>query len=240
MSPSFLAYLKLSFWSVYGRFVWEEQLTPPAHIQHILALLATQATNDHISILDLGCGTGLYALPLAQAGFVVTGIDAAPGMLAHAYPKISPTLQSRLRFQRMNIDQPLRFPDQQFDYAIAISVLQAVTNPVATCREVWRILKPSGSFVVLHFPKPAYHDLPFVEEVRLRLRYVKRKKARNIALVALKSWAERVGATRYWTASELQAMLEEQHYEIQSLEVGTPIVVVAKKPGQKAKRASNE
>jgi ubiquinone/menaquinone biosynthesis C-methylase UbiE len=233
MLSSLLAHLKLSFWSIYGRFVWDEQLTPPLQVQRVLALLSAQLSNDHISILDLGCGTGLYAVPLAQAGFSVTGIDAAPGMLARAYPKVSPALVSRLRFQRMNVDEPLPFPDRHFHHVIAISVLQALTNPVATCREVWRILKPGGSLLVLHVPKPAYHDLPFVEEIRLRRRYLKRKTVRNIALLALKSWGERIGGTRYWTPSELQRMLEAQHYEIQSLDAGPPILVVAKKPNQK-------
>jgi SAM-dependent methyltransferase len=38
-------------------------------------------------ILELGCGTGRIAIPLAQAGFAVTGLDAAPSMLAAARRK---------------------------------------------------------------------------------------------------------------------------------------------------------
>jgi hypothetical protein len=54
MQSSLLAHLKLSFWSIYGRFVWDDQLTPPAQVQHVLALLATPSSNNNISILDLG------------------------------------------------------------------------------------------------------------------------------------------------------------------------------------------
>lgn len=38
-------------------------------------------------ILELACGTGKYLLPLAQAGHRVSGLDAAPGMLARAAEK---------------------------------------------------------------------------------------------------------------------------------------------------------
>jgi ubiquinone/menaquinone biosynthesis C-methylase UbiE len=38
-------------------------------------------------VLDLACGTGRVALPLAKAGFAVTGIERAPGMLAIARAK---------------------------------------------------------------------------------------------------------------------------------------------------------
>lgn len=34
-------------------------------------------------ILDLGCGPGLYALPLARAGFRVTGLDFGPAVVAY-------------------------------------------------------------------------------------------------------------------------------------------------------------
>jgi SAM-dependent methyltransferase len=39
------------------------------------------------SILDLGCGTGNHALPLAERGHRITGVDRSPGMLAQARTK---------------------------------------------------------------------------------------------------------------------------------------------------------
>src|SRR2546422_852191 len=38
-------------------------------------------------VLELGCGTGRLAIPLAQAGGAVTGIDRAPSMLSEARRK---------------------------------------------------------------------------------------------------------------------------------------------------------
>ena len=58
---------------------------------------------------------------------------------------------------------------------------------------------------------------------------MQRKTIRNIALVALKSWAERVGGTRYWTEAELCTLLESHHFAVLSLDPGPPIVAVVRK-----------
>lgn len=40
-------------------------------------------------VLELGCGTGRILLPLARAGFAVTGVDNSPAMLALAQSKLA-------------------------------------------------------------------------------------------------------------------------------------------------------
>jgi predicted TPR repeat methyltransferase len=49
-----------------------------------LETLFAQAATPVRRILDLGCGTGGHALPLAQRGLHVTGVDLSAGMLAFA------------------------------------------------------------------------------------------------------------------------------------------------------------
>lgn len=39
------------------------------------------------AVLELGCGTGRYTLPIAQEGISITGLDAVPQMLDHAKSK---------------------------------------------------------------------------------------------------------------------------------------------------------
>lgn len=54
-------------------------------------------------ILDLACGTGRVAFPLARAGFDVTGLDRAPAMLKMARAKLRSTPLRNLRFVRGNM-----------------------------------------------------------------------------------------------------------------------------------------
>jgi SAM-dependent methyltransferase len=47
-------------------------------------VLGRAATAAHPRLVDLACGPGLYCLPLARAGWQVTGLDFAPAAIAHA------------------------------------------------------------------------------------------------------------------------------------------------------------
>jgi SAM-dependent methyltransferase len=49
-------------------------------------------------LLEFGCGTGRLLVPLAEAGYEVTGIDLSPGMLARAHARLAarPDLEGRV------------------------------------------------------------------------------------------------------------------------------------------------
>lgn len=57
-----------------------------------VAFYASLAGSTPASILELGCGTGRLLLPLASAGYAVTGIDNVPGMLTVARRKAQDAL----------------------------------------------------------------------------------------------------------------------------------------------------
>lgn len=139
-------YLQRVFWSLYGRFVWDAQKTPwrAPQIQHIVETLETQRATAREHVLDAGCGTGNYAIALAKAGFQVTGVDYAVGMLSCAQAKVSNELVVELSFQQMDLNARLGFPDMHFDHIINISVLQVTAHLAFTLGELWRVLKPGG------------------------------------------------------------------------------------------------
>jgi len=102
------------------------------------------------TILDAGCGPGLYAVPLAQAGYHVTGIDVNRAALTHARRVArGQSLAGSLRLQTADLRTPL--PEQRFDAVLLIYyMLEAFPRKEqsAVLRNLARSLRPGGRVVV--------------------------------------------------------------------------------------------
>ncbi|MBU0500841.1 MAG: class I SAM-dependent methyltransferase [Gammaproteobacteria bacterium] len=85
------------------------------------------------SLLDVGCGTGHFSRRFADWGLEVTGIDPDPITLDFAR-----TQAGGVRYIR-GTALNLPFPDHAFDYAIAVTSLCFIADPVAALREMWRV-----------------------------------------------------------------------------------------------------
>lgn len=223
------ASVRIAFWSVLGR-MWDEQAPTGPHVQRVVGIVQSLLPDRGARILDVGCGTGIYAVAFAESGYDVTGVDAARGMLARARARITPALSSRLRFGAENLDGHLTLPPGSHDGVVAISVLQAVQSPVHAGREILRVLKPGGVSVVLHFPRPACFDKPLWDQLSARVRILRRKTPWNIVLAAAKTMAERANSSLYWSIDELHGLLESLGFRIEATPETNPMIVVARKP----------
>jgi SAM-dependent methyltransferase len=104
------------------------------------------------TILDLGCGTGNHAFPLAQRGYEVTGVDRSGDMLGHARSKVA-------QFESLSHALPtfqqgdLRSLDlgRKFDVVLMMFAVLGyqLTNEdvLAALKAVRRHLKPDGLFI---------------------------------------------------------------------------------------------
>lgn len=228
MRSRWLAPLRTAFWSLSGA-LWDEQAST-AHLSgEVIDLLTAAGVRPGTPVLDLGCGAGAHAVALANVGFDVVGVDAAPGMLARARRKTTPDLASRLRFEQHDADRPLPFADGAFAAAIAVSVLQTLSRPVLTCREVARLLAPDGVFVVIHFGRQPHHDQPLRQAVHWRIDHLKRKSWPNRILATVKVLGERANAAFLWDGPALRKVLIDGGLSVESLSDGPTFRAVARR-----------
>lgn len=101
-------------------------------------------------VLELGCGTGRVALPLAKKGVTVVGIDRSDSMLDRARTRVRRSrLQKRVKLIRGDI-RHLPFPDRSFPLVMApYGILQSLLlerDLTKTLQAVSRVLKRNGTF----------------------------------------------------------------------------------------------
>ena len=95
-------------------------------------------------LLDLGTGTGRYAIAAARRGALVTAVDASPAMLAVARCRAEGTAVTLVQADLT----ALPFAEASFDAAMAVTALCFVAAPATALREAARVLRPGGRLVV--------------------------------------------------------------------------------------------
>lgn len=130
----------------YARY-WEPVLAAPAH------RLLTRVSTVPMDYLDIGCGTG--SLPLAAAtrwpDVRIAGLDASAGMLSVARQRVATGLAGdEHRFAWIAADAArMPMPDASIDVVTSAFMLQLVDDRPAVLREVRRVLRPGGTFVMV-------------------------------------------------------------------------------------------
>jgi demethylmenaquinone methyltransferase/2-methoxy-6-polyprenyl-1,4-benzoquinol methylase len=113
-----------------------------------------------MTMLDVGCGTGLMTQPAAEMvgprGLVV-GVDPSIGMLQEA------TRSNRLDWAIQGTAEYLPLPDNSFDLLIMCYVLRHVSDLLVAFGECMRVLRPGGVVLILEITAPrlwiSYHLL---------------------------------------------------------------------------------
>ena len=119
-----------------------------------------------LQILDVGTGTGYFAILLSQSGHQVTGIDLTDAMLKEARDNAA-LYQVHPTFQQMDA-QKLAFWDQSFDVVISRNLTWTLPDPESAYREWMRVLKKGGTFAIHDLMSPGrYGDMQaFVQKLR--------------------------------------------------------------------------
>ena len=154
-------------WDVYAPFYdWENARTLQ---RRDVAFWQRLAAAQDGPVLELGCGTGRIAVPVARAGARIVGIDRSQEMLARARTRIVRTgLRGRLTLVRGDIrDLPFTRRTKFSAVLAAYGILQSLTRErdlTRTLAAVARVLRQGGLFAIDVVP-----DLPKWDEYRNRI-----------------------------------------------------------------------
>lgn len=72
------------------------------------------------SVLDLGCGWGMYSIELHKMGFKVTAAD---------FNEENFKFHGQIKFKQCNLLEKLPFPDSSFDYLIFLETIEHLERP---------------------------------------------------------------------------------------------------------------
>ncbi len=140
------------WWDPAGKFKPLHMLNP-CRLDYITRQIAAEFGRNRadsepfrgLRILDIGCGGGLLAEPMARLGADVVGVDAAGGNIAVARIHAR---QSGLEIDyRHGTAEALAEMGERFDVVLNMEVVEHVADPqgfLTSCRE---LLKPGGMMI---------------------------------------------------------------------------------------------
>jgi 2-polyprenyl-6-hydroxyphenyl methylase/3-demethylubiquinone-9 3-methyltransferase len=130
------------FWDPRGAFHPLHALNPVR-----LGFIARASALRGRRVLDVGCGGGLLAESLAQAGASVSAIDLAPSMLEvarlHAHES-----GLGIDYQLASAEQYAARRPEPFDVVTCMELIEHVPDPAALLAALSQLLRPGGDLFV--------------------------------------------------------------------------------------------
>jgi SAM-dependent methyltransferase len=112
------------------------------------AVVAGLGISPGMKVLDLGCGDGTTALPAAERGADVLGVDIATNLVEAGNRRARAAGLKHLRFQEGDATNLMALPDRSFDLVMSIFGAMFAPKPTDVAREMVRVTRPGGRIVM--------------------------------------------------------------------------------------------
>jgi 2-polyprenyl-6-hydroxyphenyl methylase/3-demethylubiquinone-9 3-methyltransferase len=142
----------VNWWDPSGSFRPLHRINP-ARIEfirrHLLAHFGRDPRSlrpfEGLSLLDIGCGGGLVAEPMARLGFAVTGIDA--GAEAIEVARTHAEASGLSIDYRLATIEALARTDERLDVALALEIIEHVPEHDRFLAGLGHLVRPGGAFI---------------------------------------------------------------------------------------------
>jgi len=143
--------LAADWWNPRGSSAMLHRLNP-ARLAYVRDVIDAHWDGDGMSFaplagrtaLDVGCGAGLLAEPLARLGAKVTGLDAAPENIGAARAHAA-AVGLDVEYIAGGIED---LPGRRFDLVTSMEVIEHVSNPAAFVAGLAGALAPGGLMIL--------------------------------------------------------------------------------------------
>ena len=112
------------------------------------ALVRSLRVQAALRVLDLGCGDGTTAVPLAMTGADVTGIDIARNLVAAGNRRAQALGLKQLQFVHGDACKLEGVPDRSFDLTLTVFGAMFAPKPTEVAKEMVRVTKKGGRIVM--------------------------------------------------------------------------------------------
>jgi ubiquinone/menaquinone biosynthesis C-methylase UbiE len=112
------------------------------------ALVKDIGVKPGLRVLDVGCGDGTTALPAAELGAEVLGVDIASNLVAAGNARARELGLANISFREGDASDLNDMDDESFDLAISVFGAMFAPRPSDVAKELVRVTRPGGRIVM--------------------------------------------------------------------------------------------
>jgi len=112
------------------------------------AFVQSLGVRPGMKVLDLGCGDGTTAIPEAQLGADVLGVDIARNLVEAGNRRAQKLGLANVRFQHGDARDLAGLPDRGFELVVTVFGAMFAPRPVDVAKSMVRVTKPGGRIVM--------------------------------------------------------------------------------------------
>ena len=101
-----------------------------------------------LKVLDVGCGDGTTAIPMAKLGAEVLGVDIARNLVKAGSERVNKEGVANCRFQEGDATNLSGLGDKTFDLVVSIFGVMFAPRPTDVAKELVRVTKPGGRVIM--------------------------------------------------------------------------------------------